>query len=343
VAVVNGVVQGGQSGPNGVVAAFPWLFVTDAPSRVVVIDLRTDTVVSDVSTGGADNFRADELAYDPHDGLLLVINANDTPPFGTLLTVNQATGQLTVGTQIALPFATNGAEQPVWDPGTGKFYLSIPEINGTQTNEHGAVLRIATTGEVEATYPVDLCGPAGLALGPQGDLLVGCNAVFDTAGGRWTGNADRETKTAAPQYVILDAATGTIDKNVLGVGAGDEVWFNEGDSHYYTASSGSPLAPNAITPARPPVGTATTAPVLTAQGAAILGVIDAVSQTLEQLVPTLNVPAVGTGNSPTEHPAGTAHSVTANAANNHVFVALAANNVFPDCLTGCIAVYGRSD
>jgi hypothetical protein len=35
--------------------------------------------------------------------------------------------------------------------------------------------------------------------------------------------------------------------------------------------------------------------------------------------------------------------VTANADNNHVFVALAANNVFPDCLTGCIAVYGRSD
>ena len=343
VAVVNGVVQSGQSGPNGVVAAFPWLFVTDAPSRVVSIDLRTDTVVSDVSTGGADNFRADELAYDPKDGLLLVINSNDTPPFGTLITVNKANGQLTVGTQISFPFATNGAEQPVWDPGTGKFYLSIPEINGNQTNQHGAVLRISTTGEVEATYPVDFCGPAGLALGPHGDLLVGCNSVFDTAGGRWTGNADRDTNTAAPQYVILDAKTGNIDKNVLGVGAGDEVWFNEGDGHYYTASSGSPLVPLAITPARPPVGTATTAPVLTAQGAAILGVIDALSQTLDQLVPTLNVPAVGTGNSPTEHPAGTAHSVTANADNNHVFVALAANNVFPDCLTGCIAVYGRSD
>jgi hypothetical protein len=343
VAVVNGVVQSGQSGPNGVVAAFPWLFVTDAPSRVVSIDLRTDTVVSDVSTGGADNFRADELAYDPKGGLLLVINANDTPPFGTLITVNKANGQLTVGTQISFPFATNGAEQPVWDPGTGKFYLSIPEINGNQTNQHGAVLRISTTGEVEATYPVDFCGPAGLALGPHEDLLVGCNSVFDTAGGRWTGNADRDTNTAAPQYVILDAKTGNIDKNVLGVGAGDEVWFNEGDGHYYTASSGSPLVPLAITPARSPVGTATTAPVLTAQGAAILGVIDAFSKTLDQLVPTFNVPAVGTGNSPTEHPAGTAHSVTANAENNHVFVALAANNVFPDCLTGCIAVYGRSD
>jgi hypothetical protein len=337
------------AGPNGVVAAFPWLFVTDAPSRVLAFDLRTNppTTVSEVFTKDGEPTRADELAYDPKDGLILAINNAASPPFGTLISVDQASGALAVGTNIILDAAhgvdaTDGAEQPVWDPGTGKFYLSIPEISGDgSTNLHGAVLRISTTGEVEAQYPVDLCGPAGLAVGPNENLLVGCNTVFDTAGGKWTTNADRETNTAAPQYVILDATTGTIDKHVLGVGAGDEVWFNAGDGRYYTASSGSPLAPNAITPARPPVGTATTAPVLTAQGAAILGVIDGFSKTLEQLVPTLNVPAV-VAPAPNPHPAGTAHSVAANAADNHVFVPLAANNVFPNCLQGCIAVYGAS-
>jgi len=322
VAVVSGVVQSGQSGPNAVVAAFPWLFVTDAPSRVVSIDLRTDTVVSSVSTGGADNLRADELAYDPQDGLLLVINANDSPRFGTLITVNQANGHLTVGTKIPLPFATNGAEQPVWDPGTGKFYLSIPEINGDGTNLHGAVLRISTAGKVEAMYPVDRCGPAGLTLGPGEELLVGCNTVFDTAGNLWNPTG---TVTAAPKDVILDVETG-ITMDVPGVGAGDEVWYNAGDNKYYATGSGSPL--------RPTLAAA-------AQGASVLGVIDAADQTLLQLVPTFNVPAVGTGNNPTEHPAGTAHSVAANADNNYVFVALAANNVFPNCLTGCIAVFLR--
>jgi hypothetical protein len=336
------------AGPNGVVAAYPWLFATDAPSRVLSFDLRTNppTTVSEVSTQAGEKTRADELAYDPEDGLLLVINNAASPPFGTLVNVEKTTGVLTVGTHIILDAAhgvdaTNGAEQPVWDPGTGKFYLSIPEISGDgTTNLHGAVLRISTTGAVEAAYPVDFCGPAGLALGPNENLLVGCNTVFDTAGGKWTTNADRETNTAAPQYVILDANTGTIIKNVLGVGAEDEVWFNEGDGHYYTASSGSPLAPNAITPARAPAGTATTAPILTAQGAAMLGVIDAFSKTLDQLVPTLNVPAV-VAPAPHPHPAGTAHLVAANAGNNHVFVPLAANNVFPDCLQGCLAVYGR--
>jgi hypothetical protein len=41
------------------------------------------------------------------------------------------------------------------------------------------------------------------------------------------------------------------------------------------------------------------------------------------------------------HPAGTAHSVAADANNNNIFVPLPANNVYPNCLTGCIAVFFR--
>ncbi len=339
------------AGPNGVATSANCLFVTDAPSRVVSFDKATLTLVSSVQTDPTDPTRADELAVDPRDALILAINNASKPsPFGTLIKFDATTCTLTppdpATDRITLDLihgvdATNGAEQPVWDPGTQKFYLSIPEISGDgSTNRHGAVLRISTTGEVEAQYPVDFCGPAGLALGPNEQLLVGCNTVFDELGNKWTTNADRETHTAAPQYVILDAITGEVEANVLGVGVGDEVWFNPGDGHYYTAASGSPLAPNAITPARPPVGNATAAPVLTAQGAAILGVIDASSNTLEQLVPTLNVPAVP-ASEPNPHPAATAHSVAVNAATNHIFVPLGANNVFSDCLTGCIAVYGR--
>src|SRR6202011_2703911 len=79
---------------------FPWLFVTDGGSRVVSIDLRTDAAVSDVVTRAADNNRSDELAYDPEHGLLLVINNADSPPFGTLISVNKSNGNLTVGAQI---------------------------------------------------------------------------------------------------------------------------------------------------------------------------------------------------------------------------------------------------
>ena len=286
--------------------------------------------------------RADELAYDPRDGLILAINNASTPPFGTLVKVNQTTGDLTCGTNILLDAAhgvaaTNGAEQPVWDPGTQKFYLSIPQLDGNPIL--GGVLRISTTGTVEATYQIFFCSPAGLALGPNENLLVGCNTIWAENGSLWTGNADRNTDTAAPQLVILNALNGETLANVTGAGVGDEVWFNAGDNHYYAAASGSNLAPNALFPARPPVGTATTAPVNVSQGAATLDVIDALSRTLEQRVPTFNVPADPAGS----HPAGTAHSVAAYSGTNHVFVPIAANNAVLNCLTGCITIYGRDD
>src|SRR5438552_9486179 len=93
------------SGPNGVVAHYPWLFVTDGGSRVVSINLKTDVVVSDVTTASGDNKRADELAYDPQHGTLLVINNADDPPFGTLISVDKTTGKLTVGKRITFDAA----------------------------------------------------------------------------------------------------------------------------------------------------------------------------------------------------------------------------------------------
>ncbi|HYK17655.1 MAG TPA: hypothetical protein VEV37_06525, partial [Bryobacteraceae bacterium] len=61
------------AGPNGVVAAFPWLFVTDAPSRVLSFDLRQNPplTVGECTTRAGEPTRADELAYDPKDGLIL--------------------------------------------------------------------------------------------------------------------------------------------------------------------------------------------------------------------------------------------------------------------------------
>jgi hypothetical protein len=312
------------SGPNGVTVSGNFLFVTDGGSRVVTINLTSGATVGDVVTKAGDPNRADELAYDPKDGVLFVINNADTPPFGTLITVNKVTGALAVAKTVPLALATNGAEQPVWDPATGFFFVTIPEVSSMTTL--GAVLRVdPISGATSILAGVPVCSPAGLALNPTTDELgVGCNTVFDTAGGKWSAT---DTNTATPYFVIVDAKTGFIEAYVPGGGVGDEIWYNSGDGHYYATLSGGPLAP---------------APA-TVQGPATLGVIDAFSKTLDQLVPTFNVPAVTTGPVSSQHPAGTAHSVAVDASNNHAFVALAANNVFEGCLLGCIGVYGRSD
>jgi hypothetical protein len=328
--VVGGNVDSRTSGPNGVTTGGHCLFVTDAGSRVVSFNTSSfpPTQASDIVTSSSPN-RADELAFDPVDNIILAINNADTPPFGTFINVNPLTCGLNVIAQILFDTAhgvdaQNGAEQPQWDPDTSRFYVSIPQI-GSVFKDGGVVRINPTTHMIETTFPITFCGPAGLTKGPDHDFLVGCDTVFDTAGNVWTGT---NTNTAAPILVILDVSTGAVDM-VLGVGAGDEVWFNSGDGNYYAASSASPLRPTNVIPLAPEVS----------QGAAILGVIDAGDKIVVQLVPTFNVPPVGTGNSSTEHPASTAHSVAVDASNNQIYVPLSANNVFPNCLTGCIAVF----
>lgn len=295
-----------KSGPNGVVVSGRWLFVTDAPSRVVAIDLMTDTKVSEISTHGAPDLRADELAYDSDDGLILAVNNADSPPFATLIRADN--GHLSFVAKIVFDAAhgvdaTNGAEQPVWDRSTGKFYISIPQVGPHE--EDGAVARINPhTGAVDALFPVKFCQPAGLTLGPNQDLLIGCSQVFnDTAG------------SAAPTQIIMDARNGSIDRVVAGVGGSDEVWFNRGDGRYYTASRNNPTGP-------------------------VLGVINAKRQSLVQIVPTVNAAGNAVSDPTVRFPAGTAHSVAVNPHNNHALVPLPANKVVPNCQNGCIGVYG---
>jgi hypothetical protein len=324
--------NGELAGPNGVLTANGCIIATDAGNRVVSFTAG-GAQVSDVHIT-SDPGRADELAFDPKDNLLLVTTPEPsgsppTPsPFATLITLG-AGCTLSVGTSIQYTFATNGAEQPVWDPATQRFFQSIP---GTTPATQGALLRInPLTAIIEAIYAVFSCEPAGLALNPTNNtLLLGCSTTFDTAGNPWSGT---DPNTAMPQQQIF-GTDGLLQTVVPGPGSSDEVWYNGGDDHFYTGSSSSPFAPSVI------VAGATSV----SQGAAILGVIDGTSQKLDQLVPTFNVPAVApTTGPPPGHPAGSAHSVAANQNNNHVFVPLAANNAYPGCLTGCIAVYTRSD
>jgi len=322
------------AGPNGVLTANGCIIATDAGNRVVSFTA-TGTQISDLHIT-ADPGRADELAFDPKDNLLLVItpepsgSAPTPPPTGTLISVSKTGCVLTLGKSIPFPTATGGAERPVWDPGTQRFFVSIPNVDADPAL--GALFQInPLTATIEAMYSVTSCAPAGLALNPTNKtLLLGCSVVFDDVGGTWTGT---DPNTAAPTQQIF-GTNGLQQAVVPGVGSADEVWYNSGDDHFYTGSSGSPLAPSVIVPKATSVS----------QGAAILGVIDGTSQRLDQLVPTFNVPAVAPITGPLPgHPAGSAHSVAANALNNHIFVPLAANNAYPGCLTGCVAVYTRSD
>jgi len=354
------------SGPDGVAAAFPCVFAGNGDSTLLSFNGNVDftKVVTRLNTGG--KFRVDEMAIDPADGLVIAANNADDPPFSTIVTYNKTTCALSnpiKTTFSALPgghMNTNGIEQSVWDPGTQRFYISLPEIDGVGptaggAGKTGAVARVTTGGVIETIYPINFMQPAGLTLGPNGNLLVGSNSVFDNSGKKCTAVLPSaclaETPgptpaagacmtgstppgapatcfggTAYPQVAICNPAMGCTPGpslvSVFGVGGGDEVWFNGGtDNNYYVTAGNNPIGPT-------------------------FGVVNASTNTLTQLVPTVPPVPATVPPTPPGHSAGTAHSIAASTANNHVYVPLPANSNYtapplgtPACIQGCVAVF----
>ncbi|HZF72545.1 MAG TPA: hypothetical protein VEZ51_03890 [Gemmatimonadaceae bacterium] len=181
------------------------LWVGDANSFVEVIDLRTRSIVADISTGGTG--RADELAYDPLHRIILVANDKDATPFLTFISTKTRT---VLGTLSYPQAAGFGLEQPVWNPKTRKFYLSVP---GTTNNPQGEVDEIDPVKMIVTRVFPAVCNPGeapqGLALVPGQRLVTSCGD-------------------------IMRVSDGKVLKTVAGLGI-DEIWFNPGDERVYFA------------------------------------------------------------------------------------------------------------
>ena len=192
----------GISGPNGVVAIpqLHQLYVGDGDSTAKVVDLDAKAVVAVIPTGG--KCRADELAYDPVDHIILVANDNDNPPFLSFISTDTQTvlGRYTYGsTQSGF-----GLEQPVWNAKTKRFYISVP----AGASGLGSVdVFNPTTMQRENSFSTSICSPAGLVLTATQHLMTSCG-------------------------VVLDAASGGTMATLSNV-SGDEIWYNPGDNFYY--------------------------------------------------------------------------------------------------------------
>ncbi len=246
-----------HSGPNGILVIHDrdelWAgdgVDGDGHSTVKVVDLEagaiSDSIV--IPNGTA---RADELAFDPEDRVLIVANDADEPPFVTFI----STEDHSILGQLEFPNATDGLEQPVWVQAAHRFYLAVPETRAHPGGEIDVIDPVAMV--VTDVFPVTECNPHGLALGPHHQLLVGCS-----------GSAIR--KGAHAKSVVMDARSGAIVATITQVGGSDEVWFNPGDHRYY-------LAANNMTSDGTRNGTLTP----------VLGIIDARTNTWIENVPTV--------------------------------------------------------
>jgi hypothetical protein len=251
------------SGPDGVVFVdHKEIWAGDGDSTVKIFGWPSGAlVVPPLSTGGAN--RVDEMCFDQRDHLVMMANNAETPfPFTTLVdsTSHTIKKKITFDGTNGTPKATNGAEQCQWNPRTGKFYISIPEINGPGDNSvaGGVAVIDPESMKVEKIFTVshDSCaGPQGMAIGPDDQILLGCNGA--------SGDGQHST-------VIINEHSGAIIRVLHNESGADEVWFNEGDGHYFLARS-SAFGPNQL-----------------------LGVVDAFGQQEDQSVPIAKSATINT-------------------------------------------------
>jgi hypothetical protein len=195
----------------------------------------------------------------------MIASPAETPPFVTFISTTSYT---VVGTIVFDggkgkghgPNATAGLEPCGWSPSTGKFYQNLPEVDGNGTViAPGAIAVINPKNmKVEKLFPIpleDCAHPQGMAIGPNDQILEGCNAAGP--------NGHRNT-------VVVSAKNGKILAVLQDLGGDDEVWFNEGDGHY--------IIPSCNTACR----TVPSGFVLT--GPEVLGIVDAFTLQLDQTV-----------------------------------------------------------
>jgi hypothetical protein len=226
------------SGPNGVLVVNQpgqhvlWAGNGDSTLKAFNLAAPGSPQIANIATGTPDQKRVDEMAFSPTFQRLAVANNAADTPFLTLVntTTNTVAQQIFFNGANGTPKATNGIEQAVWDPQSQKFYLSIPQINGTGAG--GVAVINAANGQIEhvfnltTDFGVGTCSPAGLAVGGSGSLMIGCGV--------------------ASQSILLDPkganGKGTI-KVFSQVSGEDEVWYDPKTHNFLLAARLNPGGP----------------------------------------------------------------------------------------------------
>jgi DNA-binding beta-propeller fold protein YncE len=214
-------VPGFEGGPAGIVADDNGqIWAGDGSGAIQVVSATAPYRIIDSIPVGAPT--ADEVGYDPVDQIIAVTSPDATSATGAptpWVTLIAARTHRVLGHVVIPGAGADSIEQPQWDPSTRSF---VEAVRSTNDLPSGAVVRIDPIHlRLQALMPIDeTCHPGGLAVGPRGQLLLGCN-------------------DGAP--VLVDSASGRILAAYGGHNAGgaDEVWYNSADDRFYAAEAGA--------------------------------------------------------------------------------------------------------
>ncbi|SAK93068.1 hypothetical protein AWB78_05078 [Caballeronia calidae] len=202
------------SGPDGIVGitGTNTLYVGDVNS-VKIVDTAALKTIKTIAVSNSGS-RVDEGCYDPDDHLVMYASPGETPPFVTFI----STTTQSVVSKLVFN-GSSGLEACAYDSTTKNFYINN---DGTSAHPDGELdvitAKSVTAGApvVSKAFPLDKCSPTGIALGPNNDVLVGCDP-----------SAGNPLIT-----LILDRTTGAQLASVP-FGGTDQLTYDPGSNRYF--------------------------------------------------------------------------------------------------------------
>ncbi|HET7129216.1 MAG TPA: hypothetical protein VFJ93_09105 [Gaiellaceae bacterium] len=201
-----------HSGPNIAIREDDVMWVTDAPSNVKALDIKSGKILDTFDCKGGDA-RIDGAAFDPKDHVVMGESADSTIPY--LCWIDTKSMKI-VQNEKWMREATAGLEGSQWDSRTDLIYLALPEVR----HGPGAIYAFdPKTRQVVKTYPLpagDNCEAGGIALNmEQDEILVGCDTKDYTD--------------------IVSLKDGHVDQTGI-LGGTDQVAYDPGTHMYFLGS-----------------------------------------------------------------------------------------------------------
>jgi DNA-binding beta-propeller fold protein YncE len=217
--------NGDASGPNGVIVVNggTQLWVSDGDSTIKIVDLKTGRIASTLATGG--KVRANAMAYDAKDNIVIVANSNDEPPFLSLISTEPGNKILA-----KIPVAESGEnlERSSFHAPSGMFYTAIPVLRADPTK--GILAQIdAKDGKLVQLHALDGCHPHSLQIVSDSTIFLGCSSAHGA------------NSKPGGDLAIFDIATGTITARGAGLGGNGSSDLNPKLGQYYHATTAATL------------------------------------------------------------------------------------------------------
>jgi len=217
--------NGDASGPNGVVVVNGGaeLWVSDGDSTIKVVDLKTGKITATLATGG--KLRANAMAFDPQDRIVIVANSNDDPPFLSLISTEPRHKILG---KIPVAESAENLERSSFHAPSGMFYTAIPVLRADQTK--GILAQTdAKSGKLVKLHELDGCHPHSLQIVSDSTIFLGCSSAHGAS------------RKPGGDLAIFDIPTGKIEARGVDLGGNGGSDLNPTLGQYYHSTTNAVL------------------------------------------------------------------------------------------------------